>query len=52
MFVMFTFDWSTFIISVSSSVFLALVIDWAKATSKKIIERVKTQLGRWWRREA
>lgn len=49
---MFMFDWSTFVISVSSSVFLALVIDWAKATSKKVIEKLRAELGRRWRREA
>lgn len=48
---MFGFDWVTFVMSVSTSVIVALVIDWAKATSQKLLAKVKAELGRWWRRE-
>jgi hypothetical protein len=43
------FDWATFVISVSSSVFVALLIDWAKDTSRTLIKKVRGVVVKWWR---
>lgn len=48
---MFTFDWVTFVMSVSTSVFVALIIDWVKAASEKLFAKLRGELGRRWRRE-
>lgn len=48
---MITFDWVTFVMSVSTSVLVALVIDWVKAASEKMFAKLRAEVGRRWRRE-
>ena len=44
------FDWGTFFTSVSSAVLVALLIDYSKDASKKLLDRFKNYLVRMGRR--
>ena len=44
------FDWGTFVTSVTSAVVVALLVDWGKNTSKKILNHLKRLLVKLWGR--